>query len=126
MGISVCLKADPDTNDEREKQKRYGRQAKEVPLPEGPGAGDDPAATIADRPAGGDRSAAGRTEKDLRGGGNPHREALPQRSVDIVTAVAVRVRAFPPERHVVGPDEALRAFGAMDLQHASSPARAVG
>ena len=120
----MLLKADPDANDQGQKQKRDGRQEQEVPLPEGVGAGGDPTAAAADGPAGGDRSAAGGAEKNLRGG-IPGCEIFPQGIVDIVTAVTVGVRAFPPGRHVVGPDEILRAFGTMDLQHASSPARAV-
>jgi len=116
--------ANPDANDEGQKQKRDGGQEQEAPFPEGPGAGDDPPATAAEGPAGGDRSAAGGAEKGVCGGGIPRCKVPPQGLVDVVTAVAVRVRAFPPGRHVVSPDEALRAFGAMDLQHASSPARA--
>lgn len=114
---------EPDTDDEGEKQERDGRQDDQVPLPEGPGAGDDPAATAADRPAGADRSAAGRAEKGSRDGGFPRFKVFPQRSVDIVLAVAVRIRAFSSDRHLVRPDEIPQAVGTTDLQQCiiSSP-----
>jgi hypothetical protein len=57
--------ANPDANDEGQKQKRDGGQEQEMPFPEGPGAGGDPPATSAEDPAGGDRSAAGGAQKGV-------------------------------------------------------------
>ncbi len=44
---SCDSEANPDANDEGQKQKRDGGQKQEVPFPEGPGTGDDPPATAA-------------------------------------------------------------------------------
>ena len=118
------LETNPDVNDERQNQKRDGDQEQEVSFPERAGTGNDPPATTAEGPARGDRSAAGGADKEVYDGGTPRCKVPPQGLVEIITAVAVRVRTFPPGRHVVRPDEILRTIGTVDLQHERPPARA--